>query len=192
MISYLAGKIVLKAENFVVLDVNGVGYEVFLAMPTMEKAPETGSDFKCFCYLEANERLMRLYGFLTFDELELFKVIRNIQGAGPKAALEISAIGSLAKIKGLMEKGDIGFLNNIPGIGPKKAQKIILELSGQIKNLGSLSRKERDVLEKDEAYLALIKLGFSKEKAQKAILELPKEIKDTQEKIKKALQILGK
>ncbi len=175
-----------------VLDVSGVGYEVFLYEASMEKLPEAGSDFKCFCYLEANERVMRLYGFLTFDELELFKVIRNIQGAGPKAALEISAIGSLAKIKGLMEKGNIGFLNNIPGIGPKKAQKIILELSGQIKNVGAMSKKEKELLENDEVYLALIKLGFGKEKAQKAILDLPKEIKDTQEKIKKALQILGK
>lgn len=192
MIAYLSGKIVLKADNLVVLDVNGVGYEVFLSEQSMGKVPEAGSDFKCFCYLEANERLMRLYGFLTFEELELFKVIRNIQGAGPKAALEISSIGSLAKIKEMMEKGNIGFLNNIPGIGPKKAQKIILELSGQIKNIGAMSKKEKELLENDEVYLALIKLGFSKEKAKKAILDLPKEIKDTQEKIKKALQTLGK
>ncbi|MDD5433220.1 MAG: Holliday junction branch migration protein RuvA [Candidatus Pacebacteria bacterium] len=192
MIAYLSGKIVLKADNFVILDVNGIGYEVFLSEASMEKAPEQSSDFKCFCYLEANERAMKLFGFLTFEELELFKVIRNIQGAGPKAALEISAIGSLGKIKEMMEKGNIGFLNNIPGIGPKKAQKIILELSGQIKNIGAMSKKEKDLLESDEAYLALIKLGFSREKAQKALLELPKGIKDNQERIKLALQILGK
>ncbi len=192
MISYLSGKIIKKADNFVVLDVNGVGYEVFLSEQSMEKLPEAGSDFKCFCYLEANERLMRLYGFLTFEELELFKVIRNIQGAGPKASLEISSIGSLAKIKDLMDKGNLNFLDGISGIGEKRAQKIILELTGKIKNIGAISKKEKEAMENDEAYLALIKLGFSKEKAKKAILELPKEIKDTQEKIKKALQILGK
>ncbi len=192
MIAYLSGKIIKKADNFVILDVSGIGYEVFLSQISMNKAPEQGSDFKCFCYLEANERMMRVYGFLTFEELELFKVIRNIQGAGPKASLEISSIGSLEKIKALMDKGNLNFLDGISGIGEKRAQKIILELTGKIKSLSNLSKKEKDLLEGDEVYLVLIKLGFSKEQAKKAILELPKDIKETQIRIKKALQILGK
>ncbi|MDD5738886.1 MAG: Holliday junction branch migration protein RuvA [Candidatus Pacebacteria bacterium] len=192
MIAYLSGKIVKKADNFVILNVNGVGYEVFLSEQSMGKLPEQESDFKCFCYLEANERAMKLFGFLSFEELELFKVIRNIQGAGPKASLEISSIGSLEKIKALMDKGNLNFLDGISGIGEKRAQKIILELTGKIKSLSDLSKKDKEVLESDEAYLALIKLGFSKEKAKQAILELPKEIKNTQERIKNALQILGK
>ncbi|MDO8524637.1 MAG: Holliday junction branch migration protein RuvA [bacterium] len=192
MIAYLSGKIIKKADNFVILDVNGVGYEVFLSEASMGKLPEQGSDFKCFCYLEANERAMRVYGFLTFEELELFKVIRNIQGAGPKASLEISSIGSLEKIKALMDKGNLNFLDGISGIGEKRAQKIILELTGKIKGLSNLSKKEKELLENDEAYLALTKLGFSREKAKKVILELPKDIKNTQERIKVSLQILGK
>lgn len=192
MIAYLSGKIVKKADNFVILDVNGVGYEVFLSEPSMGKLPEQASDFKCFCYLEANERAMKLFGFLTFEELELFKVIRNIQGAGPKASLEISSIGSLEKIKSLMNKGNLNFLDGISGIGEKRAQKIILELTGKIKNLTNLSKKDKEELESDEAYLALIKLGFTKDQAKKVILELPQDIKNTQEKIKLSLQILGK
>ncbi len=192
MIAYLSGKIIKKADNFVILDVNGVGYEVFLSQTSINKAPEQGGDFKCFCYLEANERAMRVYGFLTFEELELFKVIRNIQGAGPKASLEISSIGSLEKIKNLMDKGNLNFLDGISGIGEKRAQKIILELTGKIKCLTNLSKKDKEALENDEAYLALIKLGFNKEKAKKVILELPKDIKDIQERIKISLQILGK
>ncbi len=189
MIAYLSGKIIKKAENFVILDVNGVGYEVFLSESSTNKAPEQGSDFKCFCYLEANERAMRVYGFLSFEELELFKVIRSIQGAGPKASLEISSIGSLEKIKALMDKGNLNFLDGISGIGEKRAQKIILELTGKIKNIGVISKKEKEALENDEAYLALIKLGFRSEKSQKVLLELPKEIKNTQELIRHALQI---
>lgn len=192
MIAYLSGKIIKKADNFAILDINGVGYEVFLSEVSMGKLSEQGSDFKCFCYLEANERAMKLFGFLTFEELELFKVIRNIQGAGPKASLEISSIGSLERIKTLMDKGNLNFLDGISGIGEKRAQKIILELTGKIKNIGALNKKEKEVLENDEAYLVLVKLGFAKEKAKKVILDLPKEIKNSQERIKQALQILGK
>jgi len=192
MIAYLSGKIIKKADSFVILNVSGVGYEVFLSENSMDKLPETNSDFNCFCYLEANERAMKLFGFLTFEELELFKVIRNIQGAGPKASLEISSIGSLVKIKEMIDKGNLNFLDGISGIGAKKAQKIILELTGKIKTLGNTSKKEKEFLEKDEAYLALIKLGFNKEKAKQAILSLPQDIKNNQERIKQALQILGK
>ena len=192
MIAYLSGKIIKKADNFVILNVNSVGYEVFLSQNSINKILDLESDFKCFCYLEATDRAMKLYGFLTFEELELFKVIRNIQGAGPKASLEISSIGSLTKIKELMDKGNLNFLDGISGIGEKRAQKIILELTGKIKSLTSGSKKEKEALEKDEVYLALIKLGFSKEKAKIAISELPKETKDTQARIKQALLILGK
>ena len=192
MIAYLSGKIIKKADNFVILNVNSVGYEVFLSQNSINKILDLESDFKCFCYLEATDRAMKLYGFLTFEELELFKVIRNIQGAGPKASLEISSIGSLTKIKELMDKGNLNFLDGISGIGEKRAQKIILELTGKIKSLTSGSKKEKEALEKDEVYLALIKLGFSKEKAKTAIAELPKETKDTQSRIKQALLILGK
>ena len=192
MIAYLSGKIIKKADNFVILDVNSVGYEVFLSQNSINKISDSESDFKCFCYLEANDRAMKLYGFLSFEELELFKVIRNIQGAGPKASLEISSIGSLTKIKELMDKGNLNFLDGISGIGEKRAQKIILELTGKIKSLTGGSKKEKEALEKDEAYLALVKLGFGHEKARGAISELPKETKDTQARIKQALLILGK
>jgi len=92
----------------------------------------------------------------------------------------------------MIDKGNLNFLDGISGIGAKKAQKIILELTGKIKTLGNTSKKEKEFLEKDEAYLALIKLGFNKEKAKQAILSLPQDIKNNQERIKQALQILGK
>ncbi len=191
MISYLSGKIVLKADNFVILNVNGVGYEIFLAEEAMKKSLEVGDAVELFCYLDVGERSLRLFGFLTFDELELFKIIRNIQGVGPKAALEISAIGSIEKVQQELEKGDGKFLDGIPGIGPKKASKIILELSGQIKLAKSASVREKDPIENDETFLALLNLGFPKEKIKQVLSELPKDLL-VQEKIKQALKFLGK
>ncbi|MDP2951091.1 MAG: Holliday junction branch migration protein RuvA [bacterium] len=186
MIAYLQGKIIFKIEEVVILEVNGVGYEVWLAEKSLEKVPEKGQDFSFYCQLEANERGVKLYGFLTHDQLELFKVIRGIIGIGPKAALHISSLGSLEEIKKLIEEGKA-----IPGIGPKKASKIVLELSGKITQQ-SKSKAQKSELETDETYLALIGLGFTKEQALSAIAQLPKEITNTQERIKQGLRILGK
>ena len=191
MISYLSGEIIFKKDNFVILEVNGVGYEVFLSGKSMDNIPQTGQSLKLFCYLDVGERSLKLFGFLTFDELELFKIIRNIQGVGPKAALEISAVGSLEKIQQELKKGNNKFLDNIPGIGEKKAGKIILELSGQLKAATESSKKEKDILDGDEAAVALLNLGFSKDKVRQALAGLAPEISDTQEKIRQALRLLS-
>jgi len=174
MIAYLSGKIILKKENFIILDVNGIGYEVFLS--SVAKIPEKGSELNLFCHLDLTERAVKLYGFSTFEELEAFKIVRSISGVGPKAALEISALGSLEQIKDKIEKGNL----KIPGIGKKKAQKISLELSGRIKHAPEV---------KGEAFDALMALGFPKEKVKKALSEIEQGISE-QEKIKQALKIL--
>jgi len=101
MIAYLSGKIVLKKLGFVILNVAGVGYEVFISKITEQGLPEAGSELTLFCYLDVGERILRLFGFLTYDELELFKIIRSISGVGPKASLEIASNGPIEEIKKL-------------------------------------------------------------------------------------------
>ncbi len=191
MISYLSGKIVLKKNGFVILNTNGVGYEVFISAVSMEDIPEAGQELKLFCHLDVGERSLRLFGFVTFEELELFKIIRGISGVGPKASLEIASAGPLEKIKEQITSGNINFLDNIPGIGQKRAQKIILELSGKLKSMKPKKAKEGNALESDEAFPALLNLGFSKDQAKTALSQLPANIKDPQERVKQALQILG-
>lgn len=191
MISYLKGSIIVKKQGFVILLVNGVGYEVFVSEATMKKLPNEKENLDFFCHLDVGERSLKLFGFLTYQELELFKIIRNIQGVGPKASLEISSIGSLEKIQQELEKPKADFLNNIPGIGPKKASKIILELSGEIKKIAPTSKKAKDDLETDEAFLALINLGLAKEKVKQVFSQLPHDM-STDEKVKQALKLLGK
>lgn len=192
MISYLSGKIIAKKDNFVILEVNGVGWEVLVAQKIFEGLPKTGEGLSLFCQMEANERGVKLFGFLSFEQLELFKIIRSIQGVGPRAALEISAFGSLEQLKNSVEKGDVKIFEDLPNIGKKKAQKIILELSGKIKILEPRTKKEKDFFEEDEAFLALLNLGFSKDQAKNVLSGLPKEIQDPQEKIKQALKIAGR
>ncbi len=193
MIAYLSGKIILKKQGFIILETAGVGYQVFLSAKTIENIPVAGESLKIFCYQDVGERSLKLFGFLTYDELELFTLVRNISGVGPKAALEISSFGPLDKIKKEIIEGDASFLDNIPGIGQKKAQKIILELSGKLKDLEPKpANQEPDKFEKDEAFLALCNLGFPKDKCKSALSQIPKDITNSQERIKQSLQILGK
>jgi len=192
MISFLQGKIILKKENFIILEVSGVGYELFLSARSLERIPEIGQNLKFFCYLDVGERSLKLYGFLNYDELELFKLLRNISGIGPKVALEISSIGPPEKIKKEIKTGNEKIFEGIPGIGPKKVKKIILELSGKLKDFASIPKEEKDDLSRDESFSALVNLGFSKERIRKALSQIPKEIKTPEEKIKEALKILGR
>ena len=92
MIAYLEGKIILKKEKFIILDVNGVGYKIFLSKKTLSKLPEIDQNLKVFCFLNVRENSLDLYGFLDLKELEFFEILDAISGVGPKAALEISSL----------------------------------------------------------------------------------------------------
>ena len=186
MISYLNGKIILKRDRFIILEVNNIGYKVFLSKLSLLKLPEIGETIKLFCFHNVKEDASDLYGFFTYDELDFFEILMDIRGVGPKAALEISAVGPLDKIKDKILKQDENVFAGIPGIGSKKAMTIILELTGKIKMLGQ--KKESA----DEAENALVQLGFSKQQAKEALSRAPSNIKNTEERIKQALKTLGK
>ena len=99
MISYLDGKIILKKDKFIILEVNNIGYKVFLNRQNLLKLPEIGQSVKLFIFQKVKEDALDLYGFFTYDELDFFEVLTDISGVGPKSALDISALGSLDKIK---------------------------------------------------------------------------------------------
>ena len=186
MISYLNGKVILKKDKFIIVEVAGIGYKVFLNRHNLLKLTEIGEPVKLFTYQNVKEEALDLYGFFTYDELEFFETLMDIRGVGPKSALDISALGSLDKIKDRILKQDEKIFEGIPGIGEKKAMTIILELTGKIKMLGN---KKGSV---DEAEGALTQLGFSRQQAKDALSRVPASIKDPEERIKLALKNLGK
>ncbi len=186
MIAFLDGKIILKKGKFVILEVNNVGYKVFLSQLSISKLPEIGENLKLFTYQNVKEEALDLYGFFSYEELEFFEMLMDIRGVGPKAALEISAVGPLDRIKDKVLKQDENVFAGIPGIGSKKAMTIILELTGKIKMLGEKKSSA------DEAENALIQLGFTKQQAKDALSRVPGSVKDAEERIKIALKTLGK
>ena len=193
MIAYLSGKIILKTEKFIILDVNGVGYKVFLSKRTLSKITEIGKNLNLFCFLNVRETALELYGFLNQKELGFFEILENIRGVGPKAALEIASLGPLDEIKEKIISRDERLFEGIPGIGKKKAMAIILELSGKIKDISKKPVSDRkNATEEDEAEEGLVGLGFSRQKAKAALSRIPEDIKDPEQRIKEALKILGR
>ncbi len=186
MISYLEGKIILKRDKFIILEVNNIGYKVFLSRQILLRLPEIGETIKLFTYQNVKEDALDLYGFLTYEGLEFFETLMDIRGVGPKSALDISALGSLEKIKERILAQDEKIFEGIPGIGSKKAMTIILELTGKIKMLGN----KKDSA--DEAESALMQLGFSKQRAKEALSHVSANVKNPEERIKLALKNLGK
>ena len=188
MIGYLSGKIILKRDKFIILEVNNVGYKVYLSQQSLFKLPEIGQDIKFFIYNNIKEDASDLYGFLSYEELEFFEILNDIHGVGPKAALEISVLGPLEKIKDRILAQDEKIFAGIPGIGAKRASSIILELTGKISAATKSSSAKSST---DEAENALVQLGFSKQKAKDVLLHISPALK-TEDRIKQALKFLGK
>jgi len=205
MIAYLSGSIILKRDKFVIIEVNGVGYKVFLSRQTLSRLAETKDGIngsapgirlssaevlttRLFCFHNIKEDAADLYGFLTHEELDFFEILMDIHGVGPKAALEISVLGPLEKIKDKILKQDEKIFAGIPGIGLKKAQTIILELTGKIRLLDGQKSKGAEDLAED----ALTQLGFSRQQAKEALKNVPSSVKDMEERIKLALKSMVK
>ncbi len=188
MIRQIKGIIIEKKEKFIVLDVNGLGFKIFLSQNNLEKLPPLGEEIHLFSFLKVSENNLELYGFLNKEELDFFEMVKNVRGIGAKASLEISSLGPIEKIKEKILDQDDKIFEGIPGIGKRKAMAIILELTGKIKDVSN----KRSETVSNEAEEALINLGFSREKARFALKQVPEDIKEPEEKIKVALKILGK
>lgn len=190
MISYIEGKIILRRDRFIIVQAGPVGYQVFLSRKTLSKLPDNADNVKLFCYHNVAETASDLYGFPTPGELDFFEMLMGIRGIGPKAALEISSIGSLESLKDSILKQDMKIFAGVPGIGAKKASAIILELTGKIRLLDGQSASRRTA--SDPAEDALVQLGFSKQQAKDALARVPAQVKNMEERVAAALKTLGR
>lgn len=185
MISYLNGKIILKRDKFIILEVNNVGYKVFLSKKSILSLPEINQGLKLYCFQDVKETALDLYGFFNYEELEFFDILNDIRGIGPKVAIEISSLGPLEKLKDKIIHQDETIFQSIPGIGQKRAMTIILELTGKIKNIS-----KQKISSGDEVEDALIGLGFPRQKVKEILPQIPKNLRSTEEKVKEGLKLL--
>lgn len=194
MYEYLNGKIVNIEPEYVVIDVNGIGYQVMTPNPYRFQK----NDVKIFTFLYVREDVHALYGFISKEEQKLFKQLLNVTGIGPKGALAILAATSVQEVVAAIETENEKFLTKFPGVGKKTARQMILDLKGKLKAFGTDQLLHVDELPADasfdeieEAILALKALGYS----DKELIKMKKELQNldhlsTDQYVKKALQML--
>jgi len=188
MIARLSGKVAYKGIHHIIIDVGGVGYQVYLTGAAMGTAPAEGEDFACFTYLAVRETALELYGFENRAELEFFGALLSVSGIGPKSAIGILSVASVDSLKRAIGSGEATHLTRVSGIGKKTAEKIVVELRDKMGGEvgGEFISEEADTLE------ALQSLGYSLREARDAMQQVPKDITGTEERLSAALRSLGK
>ena len=192
MISYLKGKIKNKGNGFAIIEINNIGYKVFVA--SLLYADLTiGQEFEFYIHQQVREDALNLYGFRRMEELELFELLIDISGIGPKSALAIMSIATVSDIKESIVRGDPALLTKVSGIGKKTADRVVLELREKISKLSLTDDKlNRGNLGSSDEIDALMALGYSLSQARDALNGVDAKTKDSGERIRQALKKMGK
>ncbi len=194
MISSLRGKVIEKAPPILVVDVQGVGYEVFASMTTFSKLPELGQEVFLQTHLVVREDAQVLYGFYSSVERQLFRQLIKVNGVGPKMALALLSGMDVATFVQTIELGDVQNLVRIPGVGKKTAERLIIELRDKFTESGmavvssDIISTQAGPMPKQEAISALVSLGFKPQEASKRIGSIYEEGLTSELLIRKALQ----
>jgi holliday junction DNA helicase RuvA len=189
MIAKITGKIAFFRDNYVVVDVNSIGYKIFITDFAMGKIAGK-EEIELFTHTYVREDILALYGFLTLEELEMFELLISISGIGPKAAIGILSIAEPRTIRTAVISGDSSILTRVSGVGRKTAERVILELKNRIADLPG---EDQGTAKADsEAIEALISLGYTNAQSREALKAVPENIKDVSERVRAALKNLGK
>ena len=209
MFAYIKGTLEMKMTDYVVIDVGGLGYKIYMSSLAMEKLGNIGEEVKVYTYYRVREDDISIYGFNSNEELRIFELLLSVSGVGAKTALAMLAVCTPSEFVLAIVSEDINVLTSIPGIGPKSAKRIILELKDKIKkeeqiqeltnasNTINVKTKMQQAIENEgkitEAIAALQVLGYNKREIEKAFETLAnKEEMTTEDLIKKGLTILSK
>jgi holliday junction DNA helicase RuvA len=193
MISFLKGTIHSKGQNYAILRIGDVGYQIFVGV-TLYAELEIGTTAEIYTHQYVREDALDLFGFRSMEELEMFELLLSISGIGPKSALGVLSVASVREIKESIAHGDSGLLTKVSGIGKKTAERVILELRDKV---GHMAIDLRDVkggggFSSGDEIDALISLGYSVSDARDALSRIDPAITESGARIKAALKLLGR
>lgn len=189
MIASLKGIVENMTSSYSIIDVNGVGYKVLLSSNVLSKLI-IGDKVKFFIYSHVREDVFDLYGFLEQEELKLFEYLISVSGVGPKTALGVFSVGDKETIVKAITTADLDFFTDVPRLGKKNAQKIIIELKERLGSVADLNLSDKS--NSDELVIVLKNFGFSLFEAKEAIKAVKGQGETIEEKVKLALKYLGK
>ena len=211
MLAYIKGTLEMKMSGYVVIDVGGLGYKVYMSYKGIDNLGNIGEETKVYTYYRVREDDISIFGFNTLEELKMFELLLGVSGVGARTALTMLATCTPSEFALAVVSEDVKALTSIPGIGPKSAKRIILELKDKIKKeqeveaiKEQIDKKEKDDIKSkfdevieakgkvSEAMAALQVLGYNKKEIEKVFEKLDAKELSTEELIKKGLSLLSR
>ena len=202
MIGYIKGEVTGIYEDRIILEVGGIGYNINMPASSLDLIDGIGSSIKVYTYLHVREDALLLYGFLTKDDLELYRLLTGVNGIGPKAALSLLSVMNSDDLRFAIMAGDAKQIGKAPGIGPKSAQRIIIDLKDKIDLMEAFEDKLSGVSQqrhspddmnevRREAAEALVALGYSQTDSYKAVRTVT-DADDVETVLKAALNVMSR
>lgn len=194
MIATLRGELRARGDNFVVVEVGGIGFRLLVPGSTLDELGDLGETVRLYTHLLTREDAITLYGFVTPEELELFELLLGVTGVGPRLALSVLSATSAEALRLAIAQEDVDLLVRVPGIGRKTASRMILDLKGKI-DISRLGLPGVGIVSPEQAELidVLTSLGYSTAEARAAVASLPLEAKaePLEERIRLVLRYFG-
>ena len=192
MIEYIYGPLVEKKTNYCIIDINGMGYNIIISLNTFNNLPDINEKIKILTYFSVSENNQSLFGFSDRGEKELFLLLIGVSGIGPKTAINMLSAVPPKEFKNRLIAGEVKMLTSLPGIGPKTARRIIVELKDKFIDSGNEELPIEEDNTNTDAFYALRSLGFRSNDIRKVVNEVLKENKDlkTELVIKESLKLL--
>ncbi|MFA5754694.1 MAG: Holliday junction branch migration protein RuvA [Patescibacteria group bacterium] len=192
MIAFLRGTIINKAANYIILENNNIGYQIF-GGDNFLNGLKVGSGAEIYIHHHIREEANDLYGFNSLGDLELFEMLLTVSGVGPKSALGVLNIASGDDVKEAIIRGDAGLLTKVAGIGSKTAERVVLELKSKvIRAGGALNPLGSNLGSGGDEIDALMSLGYSLSEARSALNSVAPEVKDSGARVKEALKKMAR
>lgn len=198
MFAYIKGSLENKSSTYIVIDVCGIGYKIFMSSKAIEELAEIGENVKVYTHYYVREDNISLYGFITNEELRMFELLLSVSGIGAKSAIAMLSEISPSSFALAIISNDISKLVKIQGIGNKTAARIVLELKDKLKNEQTINSDEKNsvAIKEDnktsEVVAALQVLGYNRREIEKVIMKIDKENLEIEDIIRKSLSMLGK
>lgn len=200
MLAYIKGSLEMKYDNYVVIDVGGLGYKVFMSEKSMEEVGNIGDVVKVHTHYRVREDDISIYGFITNEELKMFELLLSVSGIGAKSAITMLSNVTPSSFALAVITNDTSKLVKIPGIGAKSAARIILELKDKIKTIEANAKETTSQVKEaiiddnklQEAISALQVLGYNRKEIEKVFEKMSTETLSLEDMIRKGLATLAK